>query len=191
MTNHLVTIAGHLTGVQAEGVVRSALGEWTSRGRRKLYYPYFWLQLGYAAHTLLGTSRLRMSCLVDARTALASTADPFEVERVDADAEEVMEPRLAEDEALRIARRYAAYVVRNRRKALVAPDVTALGRNLVFKPFWLIDGTKPQESSLRVIVDGVTGGFHALRRWDSGRRGSVVGSLRAVPESANATARMD
>ena len=182
MTNHLVTIAGHLTGVQAEGVVRSALGEWTSRGRRKLYYPYFWLQLGYAAHTLLGTSRLRMSCLVDARTALASTADPFEVERVDADAGEVMEPRLVEDEALRIARRYAAYVVRNRRRAL--------GRNLVFKPFWIIDGTKPQESSLRVIVDGVTGGFHALR-WDSGRRGSVVGSLRAVPESANATARMD
>ena len=99
MTNNVVAIAGRLTPAQAESAVTSASGEWTSRARRRLYYPYFWFQLRYTVRTLLETSSVRMSCLVDTRTGLASTADPFELERVDGDAGEVMEPRLAEDEA--------------------------------------------------------------------------------------------
>ena len=164
MTNNVVAIAGRLTPAQAESAVTSASGEWTSRARRRLYYPYFWFQLRYTVRTLLETSSVRMSCLVDTRTGLASTADPFELERVDGDAGEVMEPRLAEDEALRIARRYVAYVVRNRRKALIVPEVKVLERSLVHKPFWIVDGTTRHESSFRVLVDGVTGGFHVLRR---------------------------
>ncbi len=164
MTNDVVAIAGCLTSAQAEGVVASTSGEWTSRAGRKIYYPYFWFYLRYATRTLLGQSSVRLSCLVDTRTGLTSTADPFELERVDAKAGAVMEPRLAEDEALRIAYRYAASMVRNRRKALVVPEVTVLERCLVYKPFWIVDGTKRCKSSFRVLVDGVTGGFHVLRR---------------------------
>ncbi len=164
MTNDVVAIAGGLTSAQAEGVVASSSSEWTSRARRKIYYPYFWFHLRYATRTLLGTSSVRLSCLVDTRTGLTSTADPFELERVDANAGAVMEPRLAEDEALRIAHRYGAYVVQNQRKALIVPEVTVLERCLVYKPFWIVDGTQRCQSSFRVLVDGVTGGFHVLRR---------------------------
>ena len=163
MTNDVVAIAGCLTSAQAEGVVVSTSGEWTSRAHGKIYYPYFWFHLRYATQTLLGKSCVRLSCLADVRTGHAATADPFELERVDASAGGVMEPRLSEDEALRIAHRYGAYVVRNRRKALAVPEVTVLERCLVYKPFWIVDGTKWRKSSFRVLVDGVTGGFHALR----------------------------
>ena len=163
MTNDVVAIAGCLTAAQAEGVVASTSGEWTSRARRKIYYPYFWFHLRYATRTLLGKSCVRLSCLVDTRTGLPSTTDSFELEGVDATAGAVMEPRLAADEALRIAHRYGTYALRNRRKALVVPEVTVLERCLVHKPFWIVDGTKPRRSSFRVLVDGVTGGFHVLR----------------------------
>ena len=164
MTSHVVAIAGCITSAQAEGVVASTSGEWSCRIRRKLYYPYFWSQLSCTARTLLGTSSARWSSLVDARTGLASTADPFELERVDGDAEGVLAPRLTEDTALRIARRYVAYVGRNRRKALVVPDVKVLDRCLVHKPFWIVDGTTRRDVSFSVLVDGVTGAFHILRK---------------------------
>ncbi len=163
MTNDMMAIAGCLTSAQAEGVVASTSGEWTSCARRKVYYPYFWLHLRYATRTLLGTSGVRLSCLVDTWTGLPSTVDPFDLERVEANPEAVMEPRLTQDEALRIAHRYAAYVVQSRRKALVVPEVTVLERHLIHKPFWIVGGTKPHQSSFRVLVDGVTGGLHALR----------------------------
>lgn len=164
MTNDVVAIAGCLTSAQAEGVVASASGEWTARAGRKIYYPYFWFHLRYATRTLLGHSSVRLSCLVDTRTGVTSTADPFELERLEANAGVVMKPRLAEDDALRLAHRYSAYAVRNRRKALVVPEVTVLERCLVYKPFWIVDGKKRCMSSFRVLVDGVTGGFHVLRR---------------------------
>ncbi len=164
MTNDVVAIAGCLTSAQAEGVVASTSGEWTSRARRKIYYPYFWVHLRYATRTLLGKTSVRLSCLVDTRTGLTSTADPFELERVDTNTGAVMKPHLAEDDALRIAHRYGAYVVRHGRKAFLVPDVTVLERCLVHKPFWIVEGTKRCESSFRVLVDGVTGGFHVLRR---------------------------
>ena len=163
MNNDIVAIAGGLTSAEAEGVVGSTSSDWISRARRKVYYPYFWFHLRHATRTLLGQSSARLSCLVDTRTGHASTADPFEVERVDVSTGVVMTPRLAEADALRIAHRYSGYVMRNRRKALVAPQVTVLDRRLVYKPFWIVDGTTPSESSFRVLVDGVTGGFHALR----------------------------
>ncbi len=54
MTSHVVAIAGCITPAQAEGVVASTSGEWTSRAQRKIYYPYFCFHLRYATRTLLG-----------------------------------------------------------------------------------------------------------------------------------------
>ena len=163
MTNDVVAIAGCLTSAQAEGVVASASGEWTPRARRKIYYPYFWFHLRYTTRTLLGNSSVRLSCLVDTRTGLTSTTDPFELERVDVNAGAVLGLRLAEDDALRIAHRYGAHAVLHKRKALVVPDVTVVERGLVHKLFWIVDGRKRRQSSFRVLVDGVTGAFHVLR----------------------------
>ena len=114
MTHDVVAIAGCLTSAQAEGVVASTSGEWTVRTRSKIYYPYFWFHLRYATRTLLGRTSVRLSCLVDTRTGVTSTVDPFELECVEANAGAVMEPRLAEADALRLAHRCSAYAVRNR-----------------------------------------------------------------------------
>ena len=52
---------------------------------------------------------------------MSSTSDPFELDPVEADEAEVALPRLEVAEALRLAERYASYVVKSRRKALVTP----------------------------------------------------------------------
>ena len=162
MTNDVVAIAGCLTSSQAESMVASTSDEWTSHARKKIYYPYFWFHLRYTTRTVLGEGSVRLSCLVDTRTGLPSTADSFDLERVEANTEAVMEPRLDQDEALRIAHRYATYILQNRRKALVVPKMMVLERCLIHKPFWIVGGTKRRQASFHVLVDGVTGGFHVL-----------------------------
>ena len=164
MTREIVAIEGRLTSVQVEEVIAAVSGEWTPRACRKLYYPYFSFELRYTARTLLGRSGVRASCLVDARTGLASTSDPFELERVEVDASDILEPRLTDDAALSIAERYVAYVVKNKRKALVVPDTDVLDRKLVRKPFWIVECTQrdPGAPGFSVLVDGITGGFHVV-----------------------------
>jgi hypothetical protein len=110
----------------------------------------------------LGESGLRVSCLVDARTKVGATADAFELEHVSVPTGDVVEPRLDEAEANRLAERYVAYVVRNKRKALVAPKLEVLEHALVFKPFWIVNCTNGSNPEFRLMVDGITGGFHAL-----------------------------
>ena len=76
---------------------------------------------------------LELECLVDARTRVSSTNDPFELEPVHADEAEVVAPRLEVAEALRLAERYASYVMKNRRKALVTPKVEVVDQRLVLR----------------------------------------------------------
>ena len=93
-----------------------------------------------------------------ARTRVSSTSDPFELDPVEADEAEVALPRLEVAEALRLAERYASYVVKSRRKALVTPKREVLEQRLVYKPFWIVDCAE----AYTLLVDGVTGGFHPL-----------------------------
>ncbi|HSC26412.1 MAG TPA: hypothetical protein VLD67_04005 [Vicinamibacterales bacterium] len=160
MTQEIVAIRGGVTSTEALQVFRSVCGGGTPFVRRRLYYPYFWFRLRYRARTLLGETALQVSCLVDARTRVASTSDRFALERVEAGDGDVVEPRLAEDEARGIAERYVAYVVKNRTKALVAPDRDVVDRELIRKPFWIVECVKRPDRS--ILVDGVTGRFHPL-----------------------------
>ena len=111
---------------------------------------------------MFGESGLKVSCVIDARTRVGATAAAFELERVGVPAGDVIEPRLDEAEANRLAERYVAYVVRNKRKALVAPKFEMLEHSLVFKPFWIVKCTNGSKPEFRVMVDGITGGFHVL-----------------------------
>jgi hypothetical protein len=49
-------------------------------------------------------------------------------------------------------------LLRNKRRALVAPSVDVVASRLVYKPFWIVRS----EPAVRVLVDGVTGGFCPL-----------------------------
>ena len=166
----IAAIAGDLGREGVERLVRSTASEQTIRAERKLYYPYFWLQLRYAANTYLGRSAVRLSCFVDSRTRLGATTDPFELEDVDADERDIISPCVDEREAHRIAERYTGYVLRNRRRALIAPTIEVLSCRMIHKPFWIVTCSRAQQSSLRVLVDGITGGFHLLSSLSSGDR---------------------
>ena len=107
---------------------------------------------------MLGKSALRVECLVDARSQVSSTSDPFELESVAADEADVVAPRVELAEALGLAERYASYVTKNRRKALVTPKMEVLAQRLVYKTFWIVDCAE----AYTLLVDGVTGGFHPL-----------------------------
>ncbi len=160
MKTELLAIRGDFTAEACEAVVRMASPSSSPRARRRLFYPYFWFHLRFEVGTLLGKSVLRVECLVDARTQVSSTSDPFELDPVEADEAEVVAPRLEVAEALRLAERYASYVVKSRRKALVTPKREVLDQRLVYKPFWIVDCAE----AYTLLVDGVTGGFHPLNR---------------------------
>ena len=158
MRTVLEAIRGGLTAEACESVIRAASRASSPRARRRLFYPYFWFHLRYEVGTWLGKSALRVECLVDARTRVSSTSDPFELESVEADEAELVVPRLQAADALRLAERYASYVVKNRQKALVNPKREVLAQRLVYKPFWIVDCAE----TYTLLVDGVTGGFHPL-----------------------------
>lgn len=129
---------------------------------RKLFYPFHWFLLRSSTRTLLGESALRVSCLVDGRTGLCATADPFVLEDVRPSRDDILDAKLGELEACRIAERYVAFVARRRQKALVSPGLELLQTRLVHKPFWVLGCREGSGPSFRMLVDGVTGGFHPL-----------------------------
>ena len=162
MTTDIVSIAGGLTAAEVNAAVASPSEEWSVRAHRTVYYPYLWSRLRYATRTLLGTSGVQLSCLVDLRTGVPSTTDPFDLTRIETETGAVMAPRLDEGAALRIARRYGAHAAPGRRTALMAPSVTVLDQRLVYKPFWIVDGTDRGGSAFRILVDGISGRVHPL-----------------------------
>jgi hypothetical protein len=158
----LARIRGGIGREQAESRIASVSRGWTPRAEASLFYPYFWFLFRVSTRTLFGESGLKVSCLIDARTQVGATADAFKLEQVGVPADDVIEPRLNEAEANRLAERYVAYVVRNKRKALVAPKFEMLEHSLVFKPFWIVKCTSDLKPAFRVMVDGITGAFHVL-----------------------------
>jgi hypothetical protein len=162
MTRSLARIRGGIGRERAEMLIASVAGGWTPRTEACLFYPYFWFLFRCSTRTLFGETGLKVSCLIDAQTSVGATADAFELEHVGVPAGDVIEPRLDEAEANRLAERYVAYVVRNKRKALVVPKLEVLEHALVFKPFWIVTCTNSSKPDFRVMVDGITGGFQVL-----------------------------
>ena len=158
MKTELLAIRGDFNAEACEGVVRAVSQVSSPRARRRLLYPYFWFQLRYEVGTVLGKSALRVECLVDARSQVSSTSDPFELEPIQADEAEVVAQRVDVVEARRLAERYVSYVLKNRRKALVTPRIEVVDERLVYKPFWIVDCAQ----AYTLLVDGITGGFHPL-----------------------------
>ena len=147
---------------EAEQIVSSAAAGWTAHFERQLYYPYYWFHFRHSTRTLLGTSAVRVSCLVDARRRVGATTDAFEREYLPADTSATLDPTVDENEAFRIAERYTAYVVRRQRKALAITRMEVLEKEPVYKPFSIVSCERDGEPPFRVLVDRVTGGFQPL-----------------------------
>jgi hypothetical protein len=162
MTRWLARIRGSIGSEGAERLIASVAGGWTPRTEACLFYPYFWFLFRFSAKTLFGETGLKVSCLIDGRTKVGATADAFELEHVGVPDGDVIEPRIEEAEANQLAERYVAFVLRNKRKALVAPRLEVLEHAIVFKPFWIVNCTNGSKPEFKMLVDGITGGFHAL-----------------------------
>lgn len=129
---------------------------------RQVFYPFHWFLLRCSTSTVLGTSAVRVSCLVDGRSGLCATADRFDLEGIRASCEDILDTKLGELDGRRIAKRYAAYVVRGKRKAFVRAELEVLEAALIYKPFWVVGCKEGSTPPFRMLVDGVTGGFYPL-----------------------------
>jgi hypothetical protein len=147
---------------EAEAIVAGSSGEFSARVERRVFFPYHRLHFRCSARTLFGESAVKVLCLVDARTGVASTIDPFEMTEIDAPADELIDDRIDETDAREIAERYVGYVMRTKRKALIAPKTEVVEVGVIHKPFWIVRCTNGSKPSFRVLVDGVTGGFFVL-----------------------------
>ncbi len=165
MSAPINVISGGLERGEVERRIAGASPGWKVEIEREIYYPYHWVLLRYAASTLLGKSAVPIWVVVDARTRIAATTDPFElapVEREQLKTTTIVDPQVPATDAVGIAQRYAAYVMRNRHKALVVPQVDLLEQDLVYKPMSTVRLSREGEQSFRVLVDAMSGAFHAL-----------------------------
>ena len=133
------------------------------QGCRRVYYPYDWYLFRYRARTWLGATTTPISCLVDARTRVCSTADPFRLEHREAGGAWLLDRREDRAATLGLARRYADHAVRRKHKALVLPGVDIVESRPVYKPFWVAD-RDAGGGSQTMLIDGVTGEYCALAR---------------------------
>jgi hypothetical protein len=149
------TILGGVNAAEA-GKISAAASEGLSKGiARPLFYPYYWFSFRETTQTILGASSIRISCLVDGRTGVGATSDPFDVELRRVAARDVLSSAIKEPDALKQASRLVRHAPKARRRALVGARRELVERCLVYKPFWVVS-TGP-ERALSVVVDAVTG----------------------------------
>lgn len=129
---------------------------------RPLFYPYYWFLFRETIDTFFGASSVRVSCLVDGRTGLGATSDPFDVELRRAAAGDVLACAIKEEQALEYGRRLMFHAPRARRRALVTARRELLERCLVYKPFWVVSSGR--EEAPWSVVDGVTGARWCVNR---------------------------
>lgn len=132
------------------------------RDCRRIYYPYDWYLIRYRAGTWLGTTTTLISCLVDARTRVCATADPFRLESRTAGDAWLLERFESRDATRELARRYGDHAVRQKHKALLLPRVDILESRPIHKPFWVADCDLGSAATQTLLIDGVTGDYCAL-----------------------------
>ena len=139
--------------------IAEACGPFRIQYCRQIYYPYDWYVFRYRAKTWLGATSTLVSCLVDARTGVCATADPFSLEHRTAGDAWMLDRQEDRDSTRELARRYADHAVRRINKALVLPAVDILESRAVYKPFWVADCILDSAATQTVLIDGVTGDF--------------------------------
>jgi len=159
-------VPGLVTAEDAERLVARVAEDFVPRVTGRVFYPYHRFRHRCSARTLFGEAALEVLCLVDGRTGVAATADPFEIVGLEVSGE-VIDSVIGREAARRIARRCVDHVVGRRRKALAASRTEILEEGMVHKPFWIVRCTNGSKPSFRVLVDGVTGGICVLGPSDS------------------------
>lgn len=125
---------------------------------RRIHYPYHWFNAEGSTPGLFGRRELALSCLVDARTGLANTADRFVVEQRTTGGT-LLAPGVDEGSAGIAARRYLGHSLRRQLRTIADFRVHLDYRGLVYKTYWLVDWAGGDG----ILVDSGSGAFHALQ----------------------------
>ncbi len=153
-----VEVTSILGGVDAAeaGKISAAASKGLAGGTaRPLFYPYHWFSFRETTETPFGASSIRISCLVDGRTGLGATSDPFDVELRRVAVRDVLSCTIEEADALEQAKRFVRHAPKARRRAFVGARRELVESGLVYKPFWVVS-TGSERAPLSVVVDGVT-----------------------------------
>ncbi len=106
----------------------------------RVFYPYQVFELKILLRRLLLKSReLRILVVVDRARARAYTIDtiPETYEEL-VDPQFVVKPRITEEEAARLARKFAAYYVLRYWKVVKPPDITVERSIEMYKIYWIV-----------------------------------------------------
>ena len=147
-----------LTANGASSCLKTMTGDEQATLERQVYYPYHRFSADCRVPTLFGKESLSVNCLVDGINALGATSDPFEVERLAVDAQEVMQMKVVNDEAHRAAYRILMHQLSKRLRTIASFDICLTKQGIVYKAFWIL-----RSREVLFMVDSVTGGMHPLR----------------------------
>ncbi len=152
----------NVDATEAELLLERVSADFKPRVQRIIYYPYFWYYFRYRVKTIFGVREIHVPCIVDSRNKQAATVDEFEIETINTDPVDVLEPKIRDEEALKIAKSYVVHVVIHRLKSLLFPELELEGRKFLYKPFWIVKCTNRKNESFKVMVDGITGKYQIL-----------------------------
>ena len=158
MDNRIVMIRGSFNATDALCVVASLTGEADAAVEKEVIYPYYCFDANCSAPAAAGRKAVSVFCLVDAVNGLGATADSFELGQETVKASKLMETRIDDDHALRIARRTVTHRLGKSFRTIADFDVTLKPRGLVHKRFWVV-----RTSEARLLVDSTTAGWLPLR----------------------------
>lgn len=154
----VAVICEQVSAADAIDIVAAAGDMAAVRDASCIHYPYYWYRAHGSAPGLFGRRSLALDCLVDARSGIASTADPFAIERrrpVDA---VQLAPRHSADDAICTARRCLAHSLGRRLRTIADFQLNLDVRGLVYKTYWVVDCAGED-----LLVDSGTGAFHPLQ----------------------------
>ncbi len=138
--------------------LRTMTGDDAAKFERRVFYPYHRFSADCTVPTMFGRESISVTCLVDGINALGATSDPFDVEQLTTNAEEIMAMKVVNDEAHRAAYRILMHQMSRRLKMIASFDICLAKRGIVYKAFWIL-----LSRDVLFMVDSVTGGMHPLR----------------------------
>ena len=155
-TKRIAAIRETISATEAVSIVAAAGADAECPAPRRICYPYHWFDAGGSTPGLFGRQALFLSCLVDARTGLANTADRFVVDQRTANGTVLAASIDAEPSRL-AARRYLAHSLRRQLRTIADFQVSLDYRGLVYKTYWLVGSAGDG-----LVVDSGNGAFHWL-----------------------------
>ena len=131
----IAAIRSNVDSDEALKILRGYAGCGDARIERRLFYPYYHVVANGRLRWLFGERRLKLDCLIDARTGRASSADAPVVEQLEVSESERLVARNDATTAIAAARRYASHALSRGLKVLGNFNLDLRDAELVHRPF--------------------------------------------------------